>query len=280
MTLVLTILLVLLMLAALAAAGLGARAAADWHHRARRFQAAALGTLACGAVVVLGADALLGGPSWTGGWRGALRLFADAMLVLMVVLVVQAYRLADTVRLRADEAAAVNRHTGLPNRATLIGQAVPALARCQRDMMPASVVVAALDGLAEIETARGPGARDALMRDFASLFRDATRAGDVAGHASARVLAALLPSATPEAATGMAERLRLQAATRLAHPGMDGSRLTVSVGIAPVGDGPTRAVLDEAIAAAQAALASAQAAGGDRMLASPAPPLRSAGQPL
>jgi GGDEF domain-containing protein len=112
------------------------------------------------------------------------------------------------------------------------------------------------------------------------VVRDATRAGDVPGHADAQVLAALLPSATPEAARVMAERLRREAATRLAHPRMDGQPVTVSVGIAPVGDGPTRAVLDEAIAAAEAALASAEAAGGDRVLEAPAPPVRSAAQPL
>ncbi|BDG72601.1 GGDEF domain-containing protein [Roseomonas fluvialis] len=280
MTLVLTVLLALVTLGALGVAVAAAAAARDWHHVPRRFQVAVLAALACGAVVILGADALLGGGAGTGGWRTALRLFADAVLALTVVLLVRAYRRADADRLKAQQAAPVNQQTNLPNRATLLGQAVPALARCQRDLLPASVVAATIDGLAQITQDRGPQAAETLLRDFANVFRDATRAGDVPGHASALVLAALLPSATTEAAAGMADRLRREASTRLAHPGMDGTRLTVSVGIAPVGDGPTRAVLDEAIAAAEAALASAQAGGGDRVLASPAPPLRTAGRPL
>jgi diguanylate cyclase (GGDEF)-like protein len=279
LSLVLTVLLMLVTLGAAGAAFVAASAARDWHHVPRRFQVAGLGALACGAVAVLGVDALFGGAAWAGGWRSVLRLLADAVLMVTVVLLVKAYRRADVVRLKAQEVAPVNEHTSLPNRATLLGQAVPALARCQRDLMPASVVAASIDGLARITQERGPRAAETLLRDFANVFRDATRAGDVPGHASAQVLAALLPSASPEAATGMADRLRREASVRLAHPGMDGSRLSVSVGIAPVGDGPTRAVLDEAIAAAEAALASAQAGGGDRVLASPAPPLRTAGQP-
>ena len=111
------------------------------------------------------------------------------------------------------------------------------------------------------------------------MFRDATRAGDVPGHATADILAALLPSATPEAARAMTERLRSEAAGRVIHPAMDGRRITVSVGIAPVGDGPARAVLDEALDAAEAALAAAQAAGGDRVVEAPPPPRRSASLP-
>ncbi|WP_230164637.1 GGDEF domain-containing protein [Roseomonas sp. CECT 9278] len=279
MKLIVQALQVLIVLGGTGAAVVGVQAMAAWHHLPRRFLFTGFGVLACAAVAVLAADSLLGGTR-AAGWRAALALLADGMLPLAFILLVQAYRRADLDRLKAQQASPVNQQTSLPNRALLIDQAIPALARCQRDQMPASVVAASVDGLAEIAQARGPRAAEAMMRDFAIVFRDATRAGDVAGHASAGVLAALLPSATPEAAAGMAERLRREASARLAHPGMDGRRLSVSVGIAPVGDGPVRAVLDEAIAAAEGALATAAAAGGDRVLEAPAPPLRSAGQPM
>ena len=279
MNLLVPALLVLVVLGGLGAAGVGVAAMIAWQHLPRRFLFTAFGSLACGAVGVLAADALVSGGR-PGGWRGPLRLLVDAMLPLAFILLVQAYRRADGERLKAQQASPVNQQTSLPNRALLIGQAIPAMARCQRDQLPASVVAASVDGLAEIAQSRGPSASEAVMRDFAAVFRDSTRAGDVAGHASTGVLAALLPSATTEAAAGMADRLRREASAQLAHPGMDSRRLTVSIGIAPVGDGPIRAVIDEAIAAAEGALATAAAGGGDRVLEAPAPPLRTAGQPL
>jgi diguanylate cyclase (GGDEF)-like protein len=272
-------LLVLTVLGGLAAAGVGVAAMRGWQHLPRRFVFTAFGTLACAAVAVLAGDALVFGAR-SAGWRAAPRLLADGMLPLAFFLLVQAYRRADKERLKAQQASPVNQQTNLPNRSLLIGQAIPAMARCQRDQLPASVVAASIDGLQEIAQSRGPRASETVMRDFAAVFRDATRAGDVAGHASTGVLAALLPSATTEAAMGMADRLRREASARLTHPAMDGRRVTVSVGIAPVGDGPIRAVLDEAIAAAEGALASATDSGGDRVLEAPAPPMRSAGQPM
>ncbi len=280
MNLALAALLILVTLAAAGAAVAAALAARDWQHTRRRFPIAALAALACAAVAVLGVDALLRGAAPAQGWSVPLRLLADGMLAVTVVLLVLAYRRADLERAKAQQAAPTNQRTSLPNRALLIGLASPALARCQRDELPASVVAASIDDLPAIVQARGPQAAETLMSDFANVFRDATRAGDVPGHAGPETLVAVLPSATTEAAFGMAERLRREASARLVHPSMDGSRLSVSVGIAPIGNGPTRAVLDEAIAAAEAALASAQAAGGDRALESPAPPLRTAGQPF
>lgn len=278
MSLAVALLQGLVVLAGLGAAASSISAMLAWQHLPRRFLFTAFGTAGCLAIAVLGADALLGGARMA-GWRAAPRLLADAMLPLAFLLLVRAYRRADAVQAKALQATPVNQHTSLPNRALLVDQAVAALARCQRDRLPASIIAARIDDLDGIAAARGPRAADGLMRDFATVFRDATRAGDVPGHASAGVLAVLLPSAGTEAAAIMAGRLRHEAAARLVHPGMDGSRLTLSVGIAAVGEGPVRAVLDEAIAAAEAALASAQAAGGDRVLTAPAPPLRSAGPP-
>ncbi len=278
MTLLLSVLLVLLVLAGLGAAGLGLAAMRDWHHQPQRFLFAAFGTLACAAVAALAADALLSGARGS-GWRAPARLLADVMVPLAFVLVMQAYRRADRQKLKLRQAAPVNQQTSLPNRTLLIDQAIPAMARCLRDQVPASVVAASIDGLDEIARTRGPRASEVLLRDFAAVFRDATRAGDVTGHAGTTTLAALLPSATAEAATLMAARLRREASARLAHPGMDGHRVTLSIGIAAVGDGPIRAVLDEAIDAAEGARAAAAAAGGDRVQEAPAPPLRTAGQP-
>lgn len=278
LTVIHSALLVVILLGSVAAVATGALAMWDWRYLARRFAFTAVATAACVTLAVLAADALLGGVR-AAGWRAPLRLLADAMLPLSFVLLVRAYRSADRVRLKAQAAAPVNQKTGLPNRAALIDQAIPALALCQRTQVPASVITVAIDGTAQMARERGPRAVEDVLGGFAVVFRDATRAGDVPGHATPEILAALLPSATPEAARVMAERLGREAAARIPHPEMDGRRLSVSVGIAQVGNGPGRAVLDEALHAAETALGVAQAAGGDRVVDAPAPPPRSASLP-
>ncbi len=271
-------LLALVLAGSLGAAVVGALAMPAWRHRAYRFVVTGLGCAACAAVAALAGAALLGGPR-PEGWQAPLRLLADAMLPLVFVLLVLAYRRADRLAEKAYAAASVNPRSSLPNRATLIDLAAPAVARCQRDRAPVTLIAAAIDRHEEMTRPRGPAAVEETLRDFVALFREVTRAGDVPGHAAPGTLVALLPSASAEAARGMAERLRREAATRLSDPKFDGRRLSVSVGIAMLGDGPARAVLDEAIAAAEAALSTAQAAGGNRVLEAPAPPPRSAGLP-
>jgi diguanylate cyclase (GGDEF)-like protein len=267
---------VLVLLALLGGAAAGLRAAPGWRHDRRRFLLAVLGAAACLAAALPAAAALFGAEPAT-GWRAALRLLPDAALPLVFVALLRSLRRADRNGLEALTTAPVNPQTSLPNRALLIGQALPALARCQRDRTPAAVLVAALDDAGAIVARRGPAAMQEALHGFAGVFRDATRAGDVPGHARPQVLAALLPATTPEAARALAERLRSEAGARLAHPDMDGRRLTVSVGIAPVGEGATRAVLDEALEAAEAAMARAHAAGGGQVAEAQPPPGRSAG---
>jgi GGDEF domain-containing protein len=93
------------------------------------------------------------------------------------------------------------------------------------------------------------------------------------------MLGVLLHGADAEGAAVFAERLRSVAAERLVHPSMDGQRLRVTVGIAIIGEGVPLAALDEAFAAAEAALSTAQGDGGDRVVMAAAPPSRSAGLP-
>ena len=57
---------------------------------------------------------------------------------------------------------------------------------------------------------------------------------------------------------------------------MSGRRVTMSIGIAMVGDGVEPAILEEAISTAIAACRQAAAAGGDGIRLATAPPIRSA----
>nr|WP_246514052.1 GGDEF domain-containing protein [Neoroseomonas soli] len=196
------------------------------------------------------------------------------MLPVLLVAFLAGLRRQDAARRAATTSSPLNPGTGLPNRAALFGQVAPALARSRREDVPCSVIAAAVDGLAEIEEQRGPGAVAEVLRDFATAFRDATRAGDVAGHLRPQVLGALLPGA--EAARTVGDRLREEISVRLPHPAMDGRRLTVSIGISLVGGGPASAALDEAFAASEAALVAARRAGGDQVMVAEPPPMRTA----
>lgn len=249
------------LLACLAASATGLLAAWAWRHHRRRFMLCVF----CSAAVLTsaalgGAELLADGAPGRAAW---LRLLPDAALSLLFIALVRNLQRQDTARQKAAVTAPINPGTGLPNRAALYNLVTPALARCRRENVPCAVIVAALDGTDRIEAERGPAAAAELLRDFATVFRDAMRAGDMAGHVGHDVLAAMLPGTMAEPARALATRLREQIAARLVHPSMEGRTITASIGIAPIGPGPLSLALDEAFAAGVAALQEARRDGGD-----------------
>lgn len=266
----------IILLAALVAAAAALRAAWRWRHDRGRFSLCALGAIAAAVLAAQNAAALTGAAPAGWGWAGWLRLVPDAALPVLLLALLRSMRRQEAARRSAAAAAPINPTTGLPNRAALSAQLLPALSRCRREEVPCSVIAAALDGLAEIEATRGPAAAADLLRDFATVFRQVMRAGDLPGHAREEVLAALLPGTSAEAARALVARLREETSARLPHPAMDGRVVTASVGIALVGGGAIPAALDEAFAASEGALEAARLAGGDAVLAAGPPPPRSA----
>lgn len=265
------------LLAALGATGAALFAAWAWRHDRGRFVIAALGAAAALVTAVVSAGALAAGGA--PGWSGWLRLVPDALLPALLVILLREFKRQDAAARRAAAVAPINAATGLPNRAALHALALPALARARREGAEANIVAAALDDLRGIEVARGPAAAREALHDFAVVLRDTMRAGDIAGHLGPSVLGVVLHGADPAGATTFAERLRNQVSERLSHPAMDGRRLRLTIGIAQVGGGTGVLALDEAFAAAETALATAQADGGDRMVAAAPPPPRSADIP-
>lgn len=265
------------LLLSIASAALALRAVFQSQHDQRRAVFATIGAVVLllnASVIGLDVTAPSGAAS---GWIALLRLVPQAALPLTILLHLRAmYRRDDQARIAARDAP-FNRGTGLPNRALLLRQAIPALARCRREAMPAMVLVAGIDGLADLRARRGPNLSVELLRSLATSLGDATRAGDLSGHVEAELLGMLLPAATEEAAERVAARLQTLSSERLIDPEMNGQRMTVSVGLAVVGDGAEPAALEEALSAALAALAGAAADGGDRIRLAPTPPARSPG---
>nr|WP_246522758.1 GGDEF domain-containing protein [Neoroseomonas eburnea] len=270
----LLLLRLIILTTALAVAAVTLRAGSKWRHDRRRFGLCLLGGVATIIVALRTLVALAG--TAPADWSDWLQLLPDATLPVLLLALLGSMRRQEAARRSAAATAPINPDTGLPNRPALLHQVMPAVARCRREAVPCSVITAALDGTAEIEAARGPAVAADLLRDFATVFRQAMRAGDLPGHVRGEVLGALLPGASAEAAGALAARLREEASARLPHPAMDGRILTVSVGVALVGGGPVSAALDEAFAGSESALAAARASGGDSVMTADPPPPRSA----
>ncbi|WP_137124343.1 GGDEF domain-containing protein [Roseomonas sp. HF4] len=265
------------LVASLGAAGAGAFAAWTWRHHKGRFMIATLSAAA--ALVTAAASATALTASGAPGWSGWLRLLPDAMLPALLAILLREFAQRDAAARRAAAVAPIHAATGLPNRAALHALALPALARARREGGEANIVAAALDDLPGIEAARGPAAAREALHDFAVVLRDTMRAGDIAGHLGPSVLGVMLHGADPAGAAIFAARLRKQASERLSHPAMDGRRLRLTIGIAQVGGGTGVLALDEAFAAAETAVATAQSDGGDRVVTAAPPPPRSADLP-
>lgn len=259
-----------------ACATLTLRTALRSRHDHLRARNAAIGTLiAMANAVVLGLDLL--DREDGSGWDGTLRLIPQVALPLTILLLLRAARRQDVLARAVARDSTFNHATSLPNYSLLLRQITPALARSRREATPTAMLVAGIDGFAAIVERRGPHQAGEILRSLATILGEATRAGDLSGHVEADLLGTLLPAATPEDAERVANRLRAVASERLVDPEMSGQRVTVSIGIAVVGEGAEPAALEEAISAAQAAYRVALAAGGNCARVAPSPPARSAG---
>lgn len=265
----------LVLAASLGAAAAGTYAAWAWRHHRECVLICVMGIVGTLAVAVMRAAMLQGAMPPPEGWPGWLRLLADAALAAIFLLLLRRMAQQAQQARRRAEGGPLNAATGLPNRSGFLDRAGPALARCRREGQPAAILAVALADPNRIEAQRGPFAAREALRDLAAVLRDTARAADLAGHVAAEAPAAFLPATTAEGAVRLAERLRAAARDSLPSPAMDGTRLRLAIGIAPVGDGAGPAVLDEAMDAALAALARALAAGGGTEIAPP-PPRRSA----
>ncbi|MEO3471623.1 diguanylate cyclase [Roseomonas sp. CAU 1739] len=267
---------VAVLLLTLASAALAVRTALQSRHDQRRAMLAGLGAIVLLVnAAIVGIDAIAASPG--SGWLALVRLVPQAALPLVILLQLRSLHRRDGQARAAARDAPFNHATGLPNHPLLLRQIIPALARCRRDAAPAMFLVASIDGLDDLRAHRGPGQAAEMLRSLAGSIGDTTRAGDLSGHVEPDVLGTLLPAATEEAAERVAARLRALSSERMIDPEMSGQRMTISVGVAMVGDGAEPAALEEAISSALTALRGAMADGGDRIRLAPTPPGRQAG---
>jgi diguanylate cyclase (GGDEF)-like protein len=138
-------------------------------------------------------------------------------------------RLAD-VSLRS--AVLTDSLTGLANRRAAEERLRSLTGLARVGMGPASIILADLDGFAEVNERCGYAIGDRLLQAFAGLLHESCRAGDTVARLEAEAFLMLLPATKLDAAWYVAERVRRRTAAIGAALGPDGPILTASFGVA------------------------------------------------
>jgi diguanylate cyclase (GGDEF)-like protein len=180
--------------------------------------------------------------SGAGGERGRT--------LVQVVDVTDRTRLEEQLRALADR----DPMTGLLNRRRFDEELDAHLERCRRYGSEGAVVVLDVDGFKSVNDTQGHHAGDELIMGIGSLLRDRLRSSDVVARLGGDEFALLLPRASRDEANLVAEALVTGVRDELG--------VTISLGIAMVGDGGCRSG-DQLLIAADRAMYEAKAAGRD-----------------
>jgi diguanylate cyclase (GGDEF)-like protein len=138
-------------------------------------------------------------------------------------------RLAD-VSLRS--AVLTDSLTGLANRRAAEERLRSLTGLARVGMGPVSMILADLDGFAEVNERCGYAVGDRLLQAFAGLLHESCRTGDTVARLEAEAFLLLLPVTKLDAAWYVAERVRRRTAAIGAALGPDGPVLTASFGVA------------------------------------------------
>ena len=167
-------------------------------------------------------------------------------------------RLAD-VSLRS--AVLTDSLTGLANRRAAEERLRSLTGLARLGMGPVSMILADMDGFAEVNERCGYAIGDRLLQAFAGLLHESCRTGDTVARLEAEAFLLLLPGTKLDAAWYVAERVRRRTAAIGAALGPDGPPLTASFGVAEHrATDAWRDLLDRA----EAALTRAKRAGRNR----------------
>jgi diguanylate cyclase (GGDEF)-like protein len=212
--------------------------------------------------------------------RGALAELCAGVLVtcsavLSPLCVILAVPLATPLRRSLQHArlvrdARTDTKTGLLNAGAWQEDAAAEITRALRARLPLAMAMLDIDHFKAVNDTHGHLAGDQALRAVAGVVRTQLRAYDIAGRIGGEEFAVLLPHTQPAQARRIAERLRTAIAAASFDAGGPGGhragvRVTVSVGVASLADaGPG---LQALLAAADAALYDAKAAGRNRVRA-------------
>jgi diguanylate cyclase (GGDEF)-like protein len=184
-------------------------------------------------------------------------LTASALVLLAIAIQALTSHIARLVE-RVTEIGRVDSVTGLYNAAAFTEMLDNEVERARRSGARLGVVIAELDDFAAVSSGPLPATQQQLVASVGAIFRATPRQIDMSARLGSGRFALLLPYTDEHGAYLLAERLRERVAP------LDGGRAHMSFGIAgfPRAAGNAHAVFQ----AAEAALADAQSAGGDRVM--------------
>jgi diguanylate cyclase (GGDEF)-like protein len=165
--------------------------------------------------------------------------------------------------LEFEQAASVDALTGIHNRRWLLEAYPRAIARCDRDEQPVSLVIADIDHFKRFNDRFGHLTGDVVLRRVSRQLADGLRAQDLIARQGGDEFLILLPQASRAQSLLIAERLRELVAANCALVTEQGvEAVTVSCGVAELEPGEA---LDALAARADAALRRAKENGRDRV---------------
>ncbi|OON63807.1 hypothetical protein B0920_10785 [Massilia sp. KIM] len=166
----------------------------------------------------------------------------------------------DEARLR--ELATTDSLTGLANRHCFLAEAERAQAQARRLGQPLSLLMLDIDHFKRMNDGHGHAFGDRALQVFAAAAGAALRRGDLLGRLGGEEFAVLLPATDAAGAFALAERLRRAVATAALEDQGERMALTVSIGVATLGEGDG---IGTALGRADKALYRAKRAGRNRV---------------
>ena len=137
--------------------------------------------------------------------------------------------------------------------------------RARRHGYPVTCLVIAIDGLERLRDRLGYEAKERVLDEVVSLLRRATRSSDALGRTPDDRLIAIVPHTQVEGAANLCQRILDLARALRVDRIPDPFEVSLSIGAAATRGGHS-IYHDALLAAAEAALAEAVAAGGDRFV--------------
>jgi len=177
---------------------------------------------------------------------------------------IESRRIVDLQRAELERTARMDPLTGLARRDTILERLHIEAAEARRYAHPVALVLVDIDNFGALNHEHGLETGDALLREVALRMRLRTREADALGRVGPDAFLAILPHTDERGATGLAEALRSRVIDRPLASATGEVTVSVSIGIALMRPGMSFSD-EELLAAVEEALASARAAGGNRI---------------
>jgi diguanylate cyclase (GGDEF)-like protein len=177
---------------------------------------------------------------------------------------VAARRTIGLQRVEIERAATIDPLTGVAGRDPILDRLRTEAAEARRYAHPVSVILLDIDGFAALNHDHGLGVGDAVLREVALRLRLRIREADALGRVGGDSFLAILPHTDEAGAANFAQAVLDRVVARPFTTDRGELTVNVSLGIALMRAGMTLSG-EELLAAAEEALASAKAAGGNRI---------------